>query len=382
MRRLWTDHVIWTRMYVVAAAAGAPVSERLVSALGDVVGTIAPPLGGIVSTIGDGDAAAVRLLKNQEDIGNAVVPFYGAAAGKKLTALLKEHILIAVELVAAARDGDTARFEREDAKWSKNAEQIAEFLSAANPHWSKADLVDLLAQHLALTKQEASARLAQNWPADIEMFDQLFTEILTVAEALSTGLIKQFPDRLAGSNGTTPAALSLRLALARLWADHVIWTRQYILSALAGTPDAEPVAARLLKNQDDIGAAVVPLYGAEAGRALTDLLKRHITIAVDIIDAAKNSDDARFKAANQEWDRNVEEIAAFLSSANPNWPQADLVDLLRQHLNLTRNEVTARLHKKRADEVEAFDQILTEILTVSDTLASGIVKQFPDKFVQ
>src|SRR5919202_822162 len=91
MRKLWSDHVIWTRFYVIAAIAGSP-------------------LGGAISLAGPGDAAAVRLLKNQEDIGNAIVPFYGEAAGKQLTDLLKEHIMIAVDLVAAAVAGDEKKF--------------------------------------------------------------------------------------------------------------------------------------------------------------------------------------------------------------------------------------------------------------------------------
>jgi hypothetical protein len=380
LRRLWTDHVVWTRMYIVAAVAGAPVSEHLTAALDGLVGRVATPLGGVVSLMSDGDAAAVRLLKNQEDIGQAVVPFYGAGAGAKLTDLLKEHILIAVNLVSAARAGNQAKFQEEDAKWTRNAEQLADLLSGANPNWPKNDVVDLLGQHLALTKNETVARLEKSWDADVEAFDQIFTEILTVADVLSEGLIKQFPDRFNGGAARSDKATSLRLALARLWADHVIWTRQYIISAVANAPDKDTAAARLLKNQDDIGAAVGSIYGDAAGRQTTDLLKQHIMIAVDIIDAALQHDDARFKQANESWDRNAEAIAALLSSANPNWPKADVTDLLMQHLNLTRKEVSAHIGKKREEDVEAFDQILTEILTVADVLATGILKQFPDRF--
>lgn len=181
----------------------------------------------------------------------------------------------------------------------------------------------------------------------------------------------------------TPEAVSLKAAMHRLWSDHVIWTRDYIIAAVAGAPDAEAAANRLLKNQEDIGNAVVPLYGEGAAQALTDLLKQHILIAVDLVDAAKSGDDAKFQENDQKWTDNAEEIATLLSGANPdNWPKADVVDLLMQHLNLTKGEVVARLEQNWDKDVEAFDQIYTEILTVADVLADGLINQFPDMFGQ
>lgn len=169
MRKLWADHVIWTREYIVSAVAGTP----------------------------DAEAAAGRLLRNQEDIGNAIVPFYGAAAGKALTDVLKQHILIAVDLVAAAKAGDTPKFNDADQRWTANADQIATFLSGANPHWPKKDVTDLLALHLKLTKGEAVARLQKDWAADVKAFDEIFTEINTLADALTAGLVAQFPAKFA-----------------------------------------------------------------------------------------------------------------------------------------------------------------------------------------
>jgi hypothetical protein len=178
----------------------------------------------------------------------------------------------------------------------------------------------------------------------------------------------------------TTEQLSLRLALRRLWWDHVIWTREYVVAAIAGAPDAQEVAGRLLANQEHIGGAIVPFYGDAAGAALTDLLKQHIMVAVELIDAAMTGDQGKFADADQRWDANARDIASFLSSANPNWPEDDVVDLLSQHLKLTKDEATARLQQRWADDIEAFDQIVTEILTVSDVLAAGIIKQFPERF--
>jgi len=182
------------------------------------------------------------------------------------------------------------------------------------------------------------------------------------------------------SVSTGPEQMSLQLALRRLWSDHVIWTREYVVAAIANAPDAQAVAGRLLANQEHIGGAIVPFYGEQAGTALTDLLKQHIMIAVDLIEAAKAGEAEKFTDADQRWDQNARDIASLLSSANPNWPEHDVTDLLRQHLKLTKDEATARLQQRWEDDIEAFDQILTEILTVSDVLSAGIVKQFPDRF--
>ena len=174
--------------------------------------------------------------------------------------------------------------------------------------------------------------------------------------------------------------MSLQLALRRLWSDHVIWTREYVVAAIADSPDAQVVAGRLLANQEHIGSAIVPFYGEQAGQALAELLKQHIMVAVELIAAAKAGDQEAFADADRRWDQNAHDIASFLSSANPNWPEHDVVDLLGQHLKLTKDEATARLEQRWEDDVEAFDQIFTEILTVSDVLYTGIVKQFPDRF--
>jgi len=173
---------------------------------------------------------------------------------------------------------------------------------------------------------------------------------------------------------------SLKAAMRRLWADHVIWTRQYVVAAVDDAPDTEAAAGRLLKNQEDIGGAVVPFYGDAAGAALTDLLKQHILIAVDLIEAAKTGNDGKFQAEDAKWTQNAEQIADLLSGANSNWPKKDVVDLLGLHLSLTKQEVVARLQKNWAADVDAFDQIFTEIMTVADVLADGIIKQFPDRF--
>jgi hypothetical protein len=180
----------------------------------------------------------------------------------------------------------------------------------------------------------------------------------------------------------TTSAEPVRLALRKLWSDHVIWRRQFIVAAVAGTPDADAAATRLLRNQDDVGAAVAGFYGQAAGDALTDLLKQHIMIAVDLVGAAKSGDQAAFANHDARWTANAHDMARFLSGANPNWPEAGVFDLLSLHLKLTKDEAVARLTGDWAADVKAFDDIFTEILVLADTLFDGLVAQFPDRFGQ
>ncbi|HSE62231.1 MAG TPA: hypothetical protein VLG15_01330 [Thermoanaerobaculia bacterium] len=166
MRKLWEDHVTWTRLYIVSAIAGLP----------------------------DTQPAAERLLRNQVDIGDAIKPFYGEAAGDALTALLRPHILIAAETVDAAIAGDTARVEDALARWYANADEIGDFLAAANPdNWSREAMRAEMRHHLDLTLEEALARLRGDWAADIAAYDTVHEHILGMADVLSSGIIRQFP---------------------------------------------------------------------------------------------------------------------------------------------------------------------------------------------
>ena len=176
------------------------------------------------------------------------------------------------------------------------------------------------------------------------------------------------------------AAATLRQNMRELWSDHVIWTREYIVAALADQPDQQAAANRLMKNQEDIGAAVAAYYGQAAGARLTELLKSHISIAVDLIKAAKAGNAAAQQQADREWHRNAEDIADFLSNANPNWPRATLVAMMNAHLSTTTDEVVARLTKNWDQDVRAFDAVYRHILTMSDALSDGIIKQFPNRF--
>jgi hypothetical protein len=170
LRHLWADHVVWTRLYIISTIAGD----------------------------GSAPVALTRLMRNQDDIGNAIKTYYGDAAGTKLTSVLKEHITLAGELLAAAKAGDAAKKAEADKKWHANAYEIAAFMAGANPNWSKSAWSAMLDRHLALTTQEAVDRLQKNWTDDQMTFDMIFNQAMDMADTISDGIIKQFPDKFHG----------------------------------------------------------------------------------------------------------------------------------------------------------------------------------------
>jgi hypothetical protein len=185
--------------------------------------------------------------------------------------------------------------------------------------------------------------------------------------------------RIAQAAPKEMSAESVREAMRKLWEDHITYTRNYIISALNDLPDADAVAKRLSKNQDDIGNAVKPYYGEAAGQKLAALLKDHIKIAAEVIKAAKAGEKDKLAAAQKKWTDNADDIAAFLSKANPNWPQKEMEDMLH-NLELTTGEVVGRLKKDWSADIKSYDEGHVHMLNFADMLTEGIAKQFPEKF--
>jgi hypothetical protein len=184
-----------------------------------------------------------------------------------------------------------------------------------------------------------------------------------------------------GSEAISRRELALRSNMRKVWEDHITWTRLAIISLTTGSPDTQATVARLLQNQADIGNAIKPFYGNAAGNRLTALLRQHILIAADLIGAAKVGDQAKLADAQQRWEANADEIAAFLNRANPRaWKLAPTKAMLREHLKLTTEEAVARLQGNWAADVAAYDAIHRQALHMADMLSSGIVKQFPRRF--
>lgn len=205
---------------------------------------------------------------------------------------------------------------------------------------------------------------------------------LTLALLIAAGAVTIDRYFLRSSTGgsVTPKACALKTTMRKLWADHVIWTREYIVSAISDAQDNKDVTERLMKNQADIGDAVGEFYGADAGNAFTVLLKDHITLAAEVVAAAKAGNQEKLREADARWHKNAEDMSHFLNKANSNWTVNDLMNMFNDHLRLTTDEAVARLKKEWKNDIKAFDEIFDQIMKMADMITNGIIKQFPGKF--
>ena len=168
MRSLWEQHVEWTRLAIVSFAGDLP----------------------------DLPSTEARLLRNQVDIGNAIKPYYGRAAGNKLTKLLKQHITGAVDVLVAAKAGDATKLATAKTAWYANAREISDFLSAANrDNWPRATVRAMMKTHLDQTLNEAVAQLTGRYAASVREYDAVEHHIIGMADTLTNGIVKQFPNR-------------------------------------------------------------------------------------------------------------------------------------------------------------------------------------------
>jgi hypothetical protein len=190
----------------------------------------------------------------------------------------------------------------------------------------------------------------------------------------------------AAATGAVAARAEFHDAMRQLWEDHITWTRLVIVSAATlpeALPDLDPTVQRLLHNQDDIGDAIKPFYGEAAGDELSRLLREHITLAAELIAAAKAGDADAVAATSEAWYANADEIADFLGAANPkHWPAAEMRAMMREHLDLTLAEAVARLEGRYADDIAIYDEVHVQILGMADMLSDGIIAQFPARFAR
>lgn len=180
--------------------------------------------------------------------------------------------------------------------------------------------------------------------------------------------------------GISRAEQALSNHMRLLWEQHVYWTRMVILSMAFDLPDVEFVTNRLLHNPKDFEAALRPFYGEDLAAKFAELFTSHLTIAAELVKAAKADDSAAAADAEKRWYANADQIAVFLGSINPFWSAQEWQKMLYDHLAMTKAEAVNILTQKYADSIRIFENIEQEALVMADMMTQGIAKQFSQYF--
>jgi hypothetical protein len=165
MRSLWDAQVTWTRLYVVSALGNLPDTAN----------------------------AKARMLRCPVDIGRAVEAYYGRATADSFARVLRRHLLTLTRFVGATKAGDGPGIDGARQELRTDAESTAAALGGINPAWSAPSFRELLDVYLQMTDREVTLRARGDYGADIANYDDLHELGWSLADRVSSAILKQFP---------------------------------------------------------------------------------------------------------------------------------------------------------------------------------------------
>jgi len=324
-------------------------------------------------------AAAAALDANSVDVARAIGSVYGPDAEKAFLPLWRKHIGMVVDYTVGAATNDRAKQDKAVTDLVGYTQDFGAFLASANPNLPKAVVADLVKHHVLTLKAVIDAQVARDQ-------EKAFTALRTgaghmqmIADPLAGAIVKQFPDRIAGST-ETPAA-TLRTVLNLALREHVYLASAATNAALGGR-DAEfkASAGALDANSVAVAKAIGSVYGVEAEKAFLPLWRKHIGMVVDYTVGAATSDRAKQDKAVNDLLGYTQDFGAFLSAANPNLPKSVVADLVKHHVVTLKAVIDAQAAKDHGRAFTALRAGAGHMQMIADPLAEAIVTQFPDKF--
>lgn len=177
------------------------------------------------------------------------------------------------------------------------------------------------------------------------------------------------------------ATVQFRMTARDYWTSHVTYIGRAIVSIMADLSDVSVIADHLNKTAEDIGQLLVPYYTADDAMTLTNLIKEHVAIGVNLVRAVRAGSSTTTLATQNL--ANATAIATFLDSLDSvNWPKDTVLTILTAHLACTTRQAVTRAAGDWTGSIAAFDECWTGILTLADAFSMGIVDKFPEQFIK
>jgi hypothetical protein len=168
LRALWHGHIEKTRAYAYAVKGGDAARN---------------------------EAAAKAVVANARQLADAVAGFYGAPAGERMLALLAGHWGAVKAMTDAELAGDRAGVNNAMATLTRNAGEIAVFLSGANPYLPQDAVRGLLLAHGAHHAAQIGEVMRGDRNAEARTWAAMQQHMDTIADAMAGALAKQFPQK-------------------------------------------------------------------------------------------------------------------------------------------------------------------------------------------
>jgi len=365
---------------IPAAAPGDPSAIELRVLLGQLLGEHAFLLLETLraTTLNEGDRVVLRgaLDDNSAQLSGAVGAVYGEDAASGFSKLWDLHIDLLVDYAEARRTGDAAAAEAARDGLDRYTQDFASFLATANPSLDAADEAAALRLHVEQVTTFADADYARAYEAQREAFGHMFE----LGDHLALGIARQFPDRFAGAAVAFSPRSDLRLALDRLLAEHFVLAAEAMKAGVRQAADFDASATALGSNTDDLSAAVGGVYGSEAGAAFKEVWGAHVEAYLSFVQALGAGDESARASSLEQLHAYHDQLADFLSTANPHLRHDDVADLIRLHVQALISQAEATAAGDDARAVATTREGYAGTFRVGAALAEAIAKQFPDRY--
>ena len=187
------------------------------------------------------------------------------------------------------------------------------------------------------------------------------------------------PMRVAAVSANPAKVAATKKAVEGLWVGHINAVRAVVVAETSGK-DTKAAEGEVVSNAHAIADTIAGFYGKPAGDKLFTLLAGHYGAVKAYLDATVAKDSAKQGGATDKITSNADEIATFLSGANPYLPKATLLEMLTVHGSQHISQIQQLEAKDAAAETKTAAAMKTHILMLADALTDGIAKQFPEKF--
>jgi hypothetical protein len=194
---------------------------------------------------------------------------------------------------------------------------------------------------------------------------------------VTADMATQFPYLVTVTNEPSVPAQAVQLDMRRLWMDRAIWTRVFVIDALADLPDTQPATERLLQNQIDIATEFAPYVNVRVELDLNAQLQHDVTLATEVVESAKIGDERHLQEALDAWGLSAVALGGTLAEASQS--AADFQTFIQQEHDATYAQATDRLFQNWTTDVAQFDTAELHVTDVADAVSGGINAAFPNE---